>query len=206
MTGKKITCERNSITNMHKELNLFFQGVTDFSDEEMELVLSHFKEKNIKRKTTVLPAGKVAQEVYFIIKGCMRLYYEKDGVDISAFFFTENMFAGAYDSFTSRQKSRHSIETIEDCHVLSITYKSMQALYRELPKMNEFVRKVLEVRFFVLHQLYSSQILDSPEEPYINLLKERPDLLHRLPQHQIATYLGITPVSLSRIRNRVAKN
>ena len=171
----------------------------------MGIFLSRFKEKNIPRKTTILSYGKVAQEVYFVIRGCMRLYYDKDGVDISAFFFTENMFAGAYDSFTTKTKSRHSIETIEDCHCLSITYNSLQSLYIELPKMNELIRKVLEKRFFELHQLFTSQILDSPEERYLNLLKERPDLLQRVPQHQIATFLGVTPVSLSRIRSRVSK-
>lgn len=181
------------------------QKVTGFSEEEMGIFLNRFKEKNIRKKTTILSYGKVAQEVYFVIRGCMRLYYDKDGVDISAFFFTENMFAGAYDSFTTKTKSRHSIETVEDCHCLSITYNSLQSLYVELPKMNELIRKVLEKRFFELHQLFTSQILDSPEERYLNLLKERPDLLQRVPQHQIATFLGVTPVSLSRIRSRVSK-
>lgn len=181
------------------------QQVAGFSDNEMSLLLSRFEEKKIPKKTTILSYGKVAREIYFIIGGCMRLYYDKDGVDISAFFFTENMFAGAYDSFTSKTKSRHSIETVEDCHCLSINYNNLQSLYGELPKMNELIRKVLEKRFFELHQLFTSQILDSPEERYLNLLKERPDLLQRIPQHQIATFLGVTPVSLSRIRNRVAK-
>jgi hypothetical protein len=71
--------------------------------------------------------------------------------------------------------------------------------------MNEFVRKILEERFITLHQLYTSLILDSPEERYRNLLRDRPELLNRVPQHQIATFLGITKVSLSRIKNRVAK-
>lgn len=181
------------------------QNVTGFSEEEMRIFLSRFEEKNIPKKTTILSYGKVAQEVYFVIRGCMRLYYDKDGVDISAFFFTENMFAGAYDSFTTKTKSRHSIETIEDCHCLSINYNNLQSLYIELPKMNELIRKVLEKRFFELHQLFTSQILDSPEERYLDLLKERPDLLQRVPQHQIATFLGVTPVSLSRIRSRVSK-
>ena len=180
--------------------------MTGFSNAEMEVVLSRFEEKKVKKKTNLLMSGKVAKEVYFIVNGCIRLFYEKDGNDISAYFFTENMFAGAYDSFTTLQKSRHAIETIEDCHLLSISYENLQLLYQELPKMNDFVRKVLEERFYSLHQLFTSQILDSPEERYLNLLKESPDLLQRIPQHQIATFLGITPVSLSRIRNRISKN
>jgi CRP-like cAMP-binding protein len=179
--------------------------LTDFTDKELTTVLKHLEEKNIKRKTSLLKAGQIAKEVYYIISGCIRLFYEKDGEDISAYFFTEQMFAGAYDSFTSQKPSRHFIETLEDCKVLVISYVALQTLYREFPRMNQFVRKVLEERFISLHELFTSQILDSPEERYVNLVKQRPDLLLRVPQHQIATFLGVTPVSLSRIRNRVAK-
>lgn len=179
--------------------------LTGMSDIELSFVLNRFEEKDIKKKTVVLSSGKVAQEIYYIINGCMRLFYEKDGKDISAYFFTENMFAGAYDSFTTQQPSRHSIETVDDCYVLSVSYKNFQALFDECPKWNEALRKILEERFLSLHHLFTSQILDSPEERYLNLLKYRPDLLNRIPQHQIATFLGVTPVSLSRIRNRVTK-
>lgn len=182
------------------------QQMTGFSDTETEFLLSQFEHKSIKKKTDLLSAGEVAKEIYFIVKGCLRLYYEKNGIDISGYFFTENTFAGAYESFTKKQKSRHSIETIEDCELLCINYEKLQSLYREAPKMNEFIRKVLEERFFSLHQLFTSLIMDSPEERYIKLLNERPDLLQRIPQHQIATFLGVTPVSLSRIRNRVLKS
>lgn len=191
MTNEKII---NSIKQM-----------TGFTDSDLGSVLKHFETKSIKKKTNILEAGTTAKEVYFILNGCIRLFYMKDGEDISAYFFTEKMFAGAYDSFISQKPSRHSIETLENCEVLAISYKALQELFIEFPKMNEFVRKVLEERFVSLHELFTSQILDSPEERYLNLQKERPDLLQRIPQHQIATFLGITPVSLSRIRNRVTK-
>jgi hypothetical protein len=71
--------------------------------------------------------------------------------------------------------------------------------------MNEFIRKAIEQRFVVLHDLFISYLLNSPEERYLLLIKDRPELLQRIPQHQIASFLGITPVSLSRIRNRVFK-
>ncbi|MEI7585507.1 Crp/Fnr family transcriptional regulator [Runella sp.] len=189
----------------NSDILIGIKEVTGFSDKELEIVLQRFKAENFKKKTNLLSAGKTAKEVYFILSGCMRLFYEKDGEDISAFFFTEGMFAGAYDSFISQKPSRHSIEVIEECQVLTISFKDLQDLFIEFPKMNEFVRKVLEERFVELHQLFTSYILDSPEERYLNLLTHRPDLLNRIPQHQIATFLGITPVSLSRIRNRVMK-
>jgi CRP-like cAMP-binding protein len=179
--------------------------ITGFTDSELAIVMKHFETKTFKKKTNILKAGKTAKEVYFILSGCIRLFYEKDGEDISAYFFTEKRFAGAYDSFISQKPSRLSIETLEDCEVLSISHEALQKLFNELPKMNEFVRKVLEERFVTLHDLFTSQILDSPEERYLNLQKERPELFNRIPQHQLATFLGITPVSLSRIRNRIMK-
>lgn len=165
----------------------------------------NFDSRTLKKKTTLLNAGKIAKEVHFIKSGCIRLYYEKDGEDISAYFFTEHMFAGAYDSFISQKLSRHSIEAIEDCEVLAIDYLGFQRVLKDSPEWNEHVRKILEERFVALHDLFTSQILDSPEERYVKLQKARPDLINRIPQHQIATYLGVTAVSLSRIRNRIVK-
>ncbi len=183
----------------------FIKQITGFSETELEAVSKCFEYRKLKKKTNLLSEGKVAHEVYFILKGCIRLYYEKDGEDISAYFFTEGAFAGAYDSFISQTPSRHFIETIEPCEVMAISYKNFNQLLVEFPQMNEFVRKVMDGRFIDLHQHYTSLILDSPEERYLNLLRHRPDLLNRVPQHQIATFLGVTSVSLSRIKNRVTK-
>ena len=133
------------------------------------------------------------------------MYCEKDGEELSTYFFTENMFAGSYDSFLSRKPSKVAIETLEDCDVLVLTHEAQETLYKVFPKMNEFIRKAIEQRFVLLHDLFISYLLNSPEERYLTLLKERPELLQRIPQHQIASFIGVTPVSLSRIRNRVAK-
>jgi CRP-like cAMP-binding protein len=198
-----MTYQPEVMTN--EEIIYAIRQMTGLTDIEAGLLLQSFESKNIRKKTSLLKAGKTAKEIYFIVEGCLRLFYEKDGEDISAYFFTEGMFAGAYDSFITQKASRHSIETLEECQVLSISYLAFQDMFVTFPRMNEFVRRVLEERFVALHELFTAQILDSPEERYINLQKNRPDLINRIPQHQIATFLGITPVSLSRIRNRLAK-
>jgi len=177
-----------------------------FTNAETTIVLNCFVPSILKKKTVILKTGDTAKEIYFVTKGCLRLFYEKEGKDISAYFFTENMFAGAYDSFVSQRASRHSIETFEDCEILKLSRSKLNKLYSQLPKMNEFIRKIIEARFFDLHNLFTSQILDSPEERYVNLLRTRGDLIKRIPQHHIATFLGITPASLSRIRRRIAKS
>ncbi len=177
-----------------------------FTKAEIPIILNCFMPSFLEKKTTILKAGDTAKEIYFVTKGCLRLFYEKDGKDISAYFFTENMFAGAYDSFVSQRTSRHSIEAYEDCEILKLSRSKLNRLYTQVPKMNEFIRKIIEARFFDLHDLFTSQILDSPEERYLNLLRTRTELISRIPQHHIATFLGITPASLSRIRRRIAKS
>jgi CRP-like cAMP-binding protein len=189
----------------NKEKIQIFRQITDFDDKELGIVMPYFETKNFKKKTILLQSGKTANEVYFIVNGCVRLFCDKDGQELSTYFFTENMFAGSYDSFISRKPSKVSIETLEDCEVFVLTHQSLEELYALFPKMNEFIRKAIEERFVLLHNLFISYLLNSPEERYLMLLKERPELLQRITQHQIASFLGITPVSLSRIRNRVSK-
>jgi CRP-like cAMP-binding protein len=177
----------------------------NLSVSELDLLVQKFQKKEFPKKSNLLEAGKVAKEVYYVAQGCLRVYYERDGDDISAFFFTEGMFGGAYDSFISCQPSRHSIEAIEYSQLYAISYEDLQGMFETLPKTNEFVRKILEERFVTLHQLYTAQILDSPQERYFNLQRTNPGLIDRIPQHQLATFLGVTPVSLSRIRNRLSR-
>ncbi len=190
--------------NDRKKIKMFKQ-FTDFNDRELKVITPYFEFKKFKKKSVLLKAGKVSNEVFYLIKGCIRLYCEKEGEELSTYFFTENMFAGSYDSFLSRKPSKVAIETLEDCEVLVLTHKSQEKLYKVFPKMNEFIRKAIEQRFILLHDLFISYLLNSPEERYLMLLKDRPELLQRIPQHQIASFLGVTRVSLSRIRNRVSK-
>ena len=182
-----------------------FRQFTDFNDGELDIIMPYFEAKKFKKKTQLLDIGKVSNEVYYLIKGCIRLYCEKDEEELSTYFFTENMFAGSYDSFLSRKPSKVAIETLEECDVLVLSHEAQEKLYEVFPKMNEFIRKAIEQRFVLLHDLFISYLLNSPEERYLMLQKDRPELLQRISQHQIASFLGITPVSLSRIRNRVAK-
>lgn len=190
---------------MDKTIINTFKQITGFTDSELDVILQYFKEKNYKKKTVIIETGEVADEVFFVVKGCIRLYCWKDGQELSTYFFTENMFAGTYDSFISRKPTLIAMETLEDTTVLALSHQSLETLFEVFPKMNEFIRKSIEQRFVVLHELFTSYLLNSPEERYVKLLCENPDLLNRIPQHLIASFLGVTPVSLSRIRNRVAK-
>lgn len=147
----------------------------NLTTKDINEFIKNFDSRVIKKKTNLLTAGNIAKEVYYIKNGCIRLFYEKDGEDISAYFFIEKMFAGAYDRFISQKPSRHNIESIEDCEILAINYQAFKTLLENNLWMNELVRKILEERFIALHDLFTSQILDTPEERYIKLQNDRPD-------------------------------
>jgi CRP-like cAMP-binding protein len=173
------------------------------TESEKEILEQAFTYKAIPKKHKLVNQGQIATELYFINKGLIRLYYTKDIEEITGYIFKENLFASSFDSFLRKAPSIQTLESIEDCELLVITYDKLEELYVTLPKINVLTRKVAEQRFINGQQILSSFILDSPEERYKKFELQHKDLLQRVPQHIIASYLGITPVSLSRIRKRL---
>jgi CRP-like cAMP-binding protein len=177
--------------------------IISFSANEKQMLENAFTFRQVPKKFKLAEEGKVAKELYFINKGLVRLYYTKDGEEITGFIFKENLFAGSYDSFLSQLPGIQTLETLEDCDLLVISKKRLEELYEQLPKMHIVARKIAEQRFINSQQILSSFIMDNPEERYRKFEKNHGDLLLRVPHHMIASFLGITPVSLSRIRKRL---
>lgn len=175
------------------------------TEKEKSIFENAFTFRQVPKNFVLIEEGKVATELFFINKGLLRLYYTKDGDDITGFIFREGLFAGSYDSFLRRSPGIQTLETLEDCDLLVVTADNMELLYEQIPKMNILTRKIAEQRFINAQMILSSFILDSPEERYRKFEEQHKDLLLRVPQHMIASFLGITPVSLSRIRKRIAE-
>jgi CRP-like cAMP-binding protein len=188
---------------MYDSLYEYIRLFVSFNDKEKEILESAFSFRQVPKKFKLAEEGKVSKELCFILRGLVRLYYTKDGEEITAYIFKEHLFASSYDSFLRQAPSIQTLETLEDCDLLVITKKEMEQLYEDLPKMNLVTRKVAEQRFINAQQILSSFILDSPEERYRKFEEQHGDLLLRVPHHMIASFLGITPVSLSRIRKRI---
>ncbi len=176
-----------------------------FTPDEKQIIESHFTYRQVPRKFKLSEEGKIARELYFINKGLLRLFYTKDGSDITAYIFKERLFASCYDSFLRQSPGIQTLETLEDSDLLVINYQDLNKLYELIPKMNVLARKVAEQRFINAQLILSSYILDGPEERYRKFEKEHGDLLLRVPHYMIASFLGITPVSLSRIRKRLLR-
>jgi len=181
----------------------FASSIISFTEDEKQILEDAFIFRQVPKKFKLTEEGKIARELYFIMKGLVRLYYTKNGEEITGFIFREHLFASSYDSFLRQVPSQQTLETLEDCDLLVISHRQMQRLYDELPKMHILTRKVAEQRFINAQMILSSFILDSPEERYMNFEKQHGDLLLRVPHHMIASYLGMTPVSMSRIRKRL---
>ncbi len=158
--------------------------------------------QEIAAKTVLLQEGEISKRIYFIEKGCLRLWFNNQGKDVSFQFFFEGEAVSSVESFWLNQPSSFSIEAIELTTLLVVDKLKFKSLIEESDENKRRMEAHLLKRLFSYQKLFLSRIKESPQERYQMLLDENPKILQRIPQHYIASYLGITPVSLSRIRNR----
>jgi CRP-like cAMP-binding protein len=159
-------------------------------------------------KTILLEEGKKSQHYIFIEKGCVRAYFDKDGEDKTMQFFFENEGLSSFDSFVNNVPSPITIETIEPSVLYLLPKRYVMQLLDELSTEPGFAQMVLQMTAQrQIHYIneFVSFIRDTPEERYQRLLKERPHIVQRIPQHYIASYLGVSKVHLSRIKSKLAK-
>ncbi|MBD2721597.1 Crp/Fnr family transcriptional regulator [Hymenobacter sp. BT189] len=176
------------------------------SDDDWGLLAPHLQLRRLKKHELFAQEGRVAGEVAFVLDGMFRQFYTKDGEERTTYFYFENHLMSAYGSCISGRPSLLTIEALSDARLLCFPYAVLAALFEQRPAWQKFGRLVAEYLGLGLEDRMVSLLLLSPEERYRDLLTgPRKKILERVPQHYIANYLGITPVSLSRIRNRVAK-
>ena len=159
-------------------------------------------------KSILLEEGKVSQNYIFIEKGCVRLFFNNNGIDKTVQFFFENEGLSSLESFINSTPSFFTIETIEPSVVYLLPKMYVNQLIDELSKEPDFPKMMMQM-FLMRQSHYITELVsfirDSPEERYKNLLEQRPHIIRRIPQHYIASYLGITKVHLSRIKSKIAK-
>jgi len=161
-----------------------------------------FIEKKINSKKILLNEGEISNYIYFIKKGCLREWFNKDGKDITFQFFFDGQPVASIDSFINNKPSLFTIESIEPSIITIIKKVDFEELLNTYPDFKTGFHNFILERFGVYGQLFLSRIKDSPQERYEELIKNQPEIIKRIPQHYIASYLGVTPISLSRIRNR----
>lgn len=161
-----------------------------------------FVQREIASKTVLLKEGEVSHQIHFIRKGCLRQWINKDGKDITVQFFFEGQPVASIESFMTFEPSLFYIESIEPSVIISITRENFNRLIETFPELKERFQAYIFQRFGLYARLFLSRIKDTPRERYEDLINHHPEIIRRVPQHYIASYLGITPISLSRIRNR----
>ena len=186
-------------------MNALIQYVTtinSLSKEAQAALLEISTLKNFKKNTDVQPIGHTCKTIYFVKKGALRIYYYKDQVDITESFDFENTIVARAESLFTGTPSRKAIQAIEDSELIAIDAKKLFSLYDTFPDLERLFRKIFEEFYVKTVKRIESLQFYTPEERYHNLSRNEPELLKRVPLKFIASYLGITTVSLSRIRSR----
>lgn len=159
-------------------------------------------ERDIRPKTILLKEGEVSNSIFYIKKGCLRMWFNKDGKDITFQFFFERQAVASIESFLNKQPSHFYIESVEPSTVVILDKVNFDLLNKKDPAIEMHIHKILLHRFGNYAKLFLSRIKDTPQERYEDLIRNNPEIVKRIPQHYIASYLGISPISLSRIKNR----
>lgn len=169
-----------------------------FSEADQKLITEQLKPINLEKGTFILEQGRTCQSAYFVNKGSLRHYRDLDGYsEVTINLFIENNWVLDHTSFTSQSKSTNNIQAYEDCELLELSMQSMHELVALSPAFFR-LGKILEPP-----RNEEKLQLKTPEERYIDLMNEKPELIQRFPLKHIASYLGMTPETLSRVRAKV---
>jgi CRP-like cAMP-binding protein len=166
-----------------------------------QLTLS-LKEKTFLKKEYLLKEGQVCRNICFIKSGLFRCFYNRDLTEVCSWFMQEGDIIISVDSFFQQKPSFESIQALEDSLVYSMTYDQLQTIYRTFPEFN-FIGRVLTEKYYALSEerLYSIRMQRSPER-YQYLMLKFPHIIQRVPSKYIASYIGVTEETLSRIRSK----
>ncbi len=189
---------------MNNELKIFLSQYIQLPDEEMDFIVSKFNHKKVKRNEFVLQQGEVCKDLIFVKEGCIRLYYILDDVEVSVWFALNHSSAIEIYSFISEQPSNYYLQAIEDTEILYLPKSILNNLYETHPKIQEMMRKFWEDVILHLLERFTALQRDSADKRYLDLLN-KPELLQSIPQKYLASFIGVTPTSLSRIKKNIKK-
>jgi CRP-like cAMP-binding protein len=187
----------------HNKLIYYIKKWTDLSTEDEPVILSSFENLRINKKDVLHESGQVCNYIYFITKGCLRSYYvDQKGDEHIYQIRMENNWISDLESFFSQSPSNYSIEAVEDSELLRISYRQLEHLYIEVPALERYFRILFQKAYVNSLSRLNATMWESAIDRYNVMLTEHPEIFQRVPLLYIASYLGITPESLSRIRKQ----
>ena len=190
---------------MDNKLINYFNQIMPLTTEEITAISETMTIKSYKKGSILLREGETSSEAYFVLEGCVRQYYLVDGSEKTNNFFTEEQWVVSIKSISQGIPSDHYIDCCTDVKLVVGNRNKEDALYKQFPKLESISRKVMEKFFSEQQEIMAAYLNDTPEQRYLKLLEKRPDLFQIVPQFQIASYIGVKPESLSRIRKRLLR-
>ena len=182
------------------ELLSYFNQIQSLSNKSEKALVAICSETVIKKGNDLHPIGNTCRNIYFIKQGLLRIYYFKDDTDVTESFEFENAIVARADSLFNANPSKKGIQVIEDSELIAINSAQLFKLYDDFPDIERLFRKIFENAYVETVNRIESIQFHSAEERYANLLNESKNIVQRVPLKHIASYLGITQVSLNRIR------
>ncbi|MFH6959988.1 Crp/Fnr family transcriptional regulator [Flavobacterium aquidurense] len=183
-----------------------FRNKFPLTDEKWMEYTNRFNRMEVPAKTILLEEGEISKKLFIIGKGCIRVWFNNNGKDLTTQFFFENQSVASIESFMKKFPSQAAVETIEPTVLWWISKSDLDKILEEIKEIPELRDRLIDMLFertFDYMKYFVSFIKDSPAQRYLNLIKERPQIIQRVPQHYIASYLGVTTVHLSRIKSKL---
>ncbi|HCX24136.1 MAG: cyclic nucleotide-binding protein [Flammeovirgaceae bacterium] len=193
---------------MSHSYSKFFQLIQYYAEldhEEKQLIQDKVPVTLYKKGEYILQAGTVTDRIYFLLEGYIRLFYYVEGVDKTAFFYSEGRFFCAGESYTNGIPAKENLQAIEDSLVMSFDRELLELLINRSSKFELMARIATEDELIHYQRMIASFVTKSAEDRFLELIETNPQLFLKVPQQYIATYLGVSPETLSRIKRRVAK-
>lgn len=190
---------------MNTELLNLLNGLVKLNPEEERLVINSFTPLSLSKGEFFLRAGSICKYVGFLKKGLVRYFVLKNDEESTFEFTKEGEFISDYSSFNRKEKSNQNIEAIEDCELLVIDHEKLHYIFKNTPNGNHLGRLIIEHRFDVMVNQLLAVYMQNSEQRYQQFVSDYADLTQRIPQYLIASYVGVQPPSLSRIRKRLSK-
>jgi CRP-like cAMP-binding protein len=187
---------------MHDSLLVTVRRFITLAPAEEDLLRQWFVPETVPKGGFFLRPGEVSRKMGFVLQGVFHYFENGDGQRLTYYFGREQDFIGDYESFFSAQPASHGIQALEEARLLTISADNLQRLYREVREGERLGRLVAETLFVDVVRQLTSFYQDSPAQRYARFVRTYPDLQQRIPQYYIASYVGVKPQSLSRIRSR----
>ena len=190
---------------MDEKLLNHFTKFKPLSPEEVEAIDETMRFQEYGRGAILLKEAQISSDTYFILEGIVRQYYLIDGVEKTTDFFSDEQWVVSLNHINPNNPSPYYLECCTDCSLLVGNSQKGEGLFKKFPNLETVSRKLMETVFTAQQEKIEAFTINTPTLRYQNLLRSRPDLFQRIPQYQIASYIGVTPESLSRIRKRISK-